>query len=62
MLLMVLYVIPNPTTDFLPLFYQGTIEQFFKWVLALKSIMVGHTFRECYAIAAKALKGIDKDL
>jgi hypothetical protein len=36
------YAIPNPTTDFLPLFYQSTIEHFFKWVLALKT-------NECYS-------------
>jgi hypothetical protein len=55
-------VIPNPTTECLPLFYQGNIEQFLKWVLSLKYIMIGHTVRERYAVALQALKGTDKDL
>jgi hypothetical protein len=56
------YVIPNPTTECLPLFYQGNIEQFLKWVLSLKYIMICHTVRERYAVALQALKGTDKDL
>jgi hypothetical protein len=37
--------IPNPTTEFSPLFYPGTVEHLFKWVLALLSIMQGHTIQ-----------------
>jgi hypothetical protein len=44
------------------LFYQGKIERFFKWGLALKSIMIGNTVRERYSVALKDLKGTAKDL
>jgi hypothetical protein len=54
--------IPNPTTEYLPLFYQGTIEQYFKWVQTLSSVMIGHAVQKRYAVALKALKGMDKDL
>jgi hypothetical protein len=53
--------VPNPTTEFQPVFNRGTVEQYFKWISSLHYSMSNNTVREKYAVALKTLKGSDRD-
>ena len=54
--------ISNPTTQVQPVYHQGTVEQFFKWVKSLNSILLGQTITEHFRLALQSLRGTDKAL
>jgi hypothetical protein len=55
-------VFQNPTTEFQPIFRQGKVEQYIKWISNLQNIMANHTVMENYDCALKTLKGSDMAL
>jgi hypothetical protein len=54
--------IDNPTTQVQPVYNQGTVEQYFKWLKSLNSILRGHTITEKFRLALQTLKGTDAAL
>jgi hypothetical protein len=54
--------LPNPTTEFQPIFNRGTVEQYFKWISSLQNIMSNHTVLEKNAVALKMVKESYRDM
>jgi hypothetical protein len=54
--------LPNPTTEFQPIFNRSAVEQYFKWISSVHNIMGNHTIRNKYAVALKMLKGSYRDM
>jgi hypothetical protein len=54
--------IGNPTTQVQPVSNQGTVEQYFKWLKSLNSILRGHTITEKFRLALQTLIGTDAAL
>jgi hypothetical protein len=54
--------IDNPTTQVQPVYNQGTIEQYFKWLKSLNSILRGQTITEKFRLALQTLRGTDAAL
>jgi hypothetical protein len=54
--------IDNPTTQVQPVYNQGTVEQYFKWLKSLKSILRGQTITEKFRLALQTLKGTETAL
>jgi hypothetical protein len=54
--------IVNPTTQVQPLFNQGTLEHYFKWIEGISSILLGKSVTENFRVALTALRGTDKYL
>jgi hypothetical protein len=51
--------IDNPTTQVQPMYNQGTIKQYFKWLKSLNSILRGHTITGKFRLALQMLRGTD---
>jgi hypothetical protein len=51
--------LPNRTNGLWPIFKQGTVEQYFKWISSFHNIMSNNIVRENYAVALKTMKGSD---
>jgi hypothetical protein len=49
--------IDNPTTQVHPVYNQGTIEQYFKWLESINSILRGQTITEKFRLALQMLRG-----
>jgi hypothetical protein len=47
--------IANPITQVQPIFNQGTIELYFKWIKSLNSILAGQLITEHYHLALNSL-------
>jgi hypothetical protein len=54
--------IDNPTTQIQPVYNQGTVEQYFKWLKSLNSILRGQTITEKFRFALQTLRGTDAAL
>ena len=54
--------IDNPTTQVQPVYNQGTVEQYFKWLKSLNSILRGQTITEKFRLALQTLRGTDAAL
>jgi hypothetical protein len=54
--------IDNPTTQVHPVYNQGTVEQYFKWLKSLNSILRGQTITEKIHLALQTLIGMDAAL
>jgi hypothetical protein len=54
--------IDNPTTQVQPLYNQGTVEQYFKWLKSLNSILRVQTITEKFRLALQTLRGTDSAL
>jgi hypothetical protein len=54
--------IDNPTTQVHPVYNQGTVEQYFKWLKSLNSILRGQPIMEKFRLALQTLKGTDAAL
>jgi hypothetical protein len=54
--------IDNPTTHVQPVYNQGTVEQYFKWLKSLNSILRGQTITEKFRLALQTLRGTDAAL
>jgi hypothetical protein len=54
--------IDNPTTQVQPVYNQGTVEQYFKWLKSLNSIIRVHTITEKFCISLQTLRGTDAAL
>jgi hypothetical protein len=52
----------NPTTQVQPMYNQGTVEQYFKWIKSLTSILRGQTIRETFRLDFQKLRGTDAAL
>jgi hypothetical protein len=52
-------LIDNQTTQVQPVYNQGTVEQYFKWLKSLNSILRGHTIMEKFRLALQTLRGTD---
>jgi hypothetical protein len=53
-------VIANPTTQAQPIFNQGTVKQYLKWINSLNSILQGQSVMELYRFALQSLPGTYK--
>jgi hypothetical protein len=51
-----------PTIQVQPLYNQGTVEQYFKWLKSLNSILQGQTITEKFRLALQTLIGTDAAL
>jgi hypothetical protein len=51
-----------PTTQVQPVYKQGTVEQYFKWLKSLNSILRGQTITEKLCLALQTLRGTDATL
>jgi hypothetical protein len=51
--------IDNPTTQVQPVYSQGTVEQYFKWLKTISSILRGQTLTEKFRLALQTLRGTD---
>jgi hypothetical protein len=51
--------IDNPTTQVHPLYNQGTVKHYFKWINILNSIIRGQTITEKFHLALQTLRGTD---
>jgi hypothetical protein len=54
--------IHNPTTQVQPVYNQGTVEQYIKWLKSLNSIRRGQTITEKFRLALQTLRGTDASL
>jgi hypothetical protein len=54
--------IDNPTTQLQHVYNQGTVEQFFKWLKSLNSILRGQKITEKFRLALQTLRGTDAAL
>jgi hypothetical protein len=54
--------IENPTTQVQPLYSQGTVEKYFKWLKSLNSILRGQTITENFRLVLQTLRGRDSVL
>jgi hypothetical protein len=54
--------IDNPTGQVQPVYNQGTVEQYFKWLKSLISILRGQTTTEKFRLALQMLRGTDAEL
>jgi hypothetical protein len=54
--------IDNPTTQVQPVYNQGTVEQYFKWLKSIDSILRGHTIKETFRLALQRPRGTDAAL
>jgi hypothetical protein len=54
--------IDNPTTQVQPVYNQSTVEQYFKWIKSLDSILRGQTITEKFLLALQTLRGTDAAL
>jgi hypothetical protein len=54
--------IDNPTTLIQPVYNQGTVEKYFKWLKSLNSILRGQTITEKFRLALQTLRGTDAAL
>jgi hypothetical protein len=51
--------IDNPTTQVQPVYNQGTVEHYFKWLKSFNSILRGQTITEKFRLALQTLRGTD---
>jgi hypothetical protein len=51
--------IDNPTTQVHPVYNQGTVKQYFKWLKSLISILPGQTITEKFRLALQTLRGTE---
>jgi hypothetical protein len=51
--------IGNPTTQVQPVYNQGTVEQYFKWLQSLNSILRGQTITEKFRLSLQTPRGTD---
>jgi hypothetical protein len=51
--------IDNRTTQLQPVYNQGSLEQYFKWIKSLNSILRGQTITENFCPALQTLRGMD---
>jgi rhamnogalacturonyl hydrolase YesR len=49
-------------TQVQPMYNQGTVEQYFKWLKSLNSILRGQTITEKFSLALQMLRGTDAAL
>jgi hypothetical protein len=54
--------IDNPMAQVHPVYNQGTVEQYFKWLKSLNSILGWQTITEKFHLALQTLRGTDADL
>jgi hypothetical protein len=54
--------INNPTMQVQPVYNQGTVEQYFKWLKSLNSIIRRKTITEKFSLALQTLRGTDSAL
>jgi hypothetical protein len=54
--------IDSMTTQVLPVYNQGTVKQYFKWMKSLNSILRGQTITEKFRLALQTLRGTDAAL
>jgi hypothetical protein len=54
--------IDNPTTQVQPVYNQGTVEHYFKWLKSLNSIIRGYTITEKFRLPLQTLRGTDAAL
>jgi hypothetical protein len=54
--------INNPMTQVHPVYNQGTVKQYFKWLKSLNSILRGQTITEKFRLALQTLRGTDAAL
>jgi hypothetical protein len=54
--------IDNPTTQVHPVYNQGTVKKYFKWLKNLNSILRGNTIMEKFRLALQTLRGTDAAL
>jgi hypothetical protein len=54
--------IDNPPTQVQPVYSQGTVEQYFKWLKSLNSILRGQTITEKFRLALQTIRGTDAAL
>jgi hypothetical protein len=54
--------IDNPTSQVQPVYNQGTVEHYFKWLKSLNSIIRGQTSTEKFRLALQTLRGMDAAL
>jgi hypothetical protein len=54
--------IANPTTQVQPVYNQGTVKKYGKWLRSLNSIIKGHNITEKFRLALQALRGTDAAL
>jgi hypothetical protein len=54
--------IHNSMTQVQPVYNQGTVEQYFKWLKSLKSILRGQTITNKFRLALQTLRGTDAAL
>jgi hypothetical protein len=54
--------IENLTTQVQPVYNQGTVEQYLKWLKSLNSILRGQTITEKFRLALQTLRGTDAAL
>jgi hypothetical protein len=54
--------IDNLTTQVHPVYNQGTVKQYFKWLKSLNSILWGQTITEKFRLALQTLRGPDAAL
>jgi hypothetical protein len=52
--------IANTTTQIQPIFNQGTLEQYSKWINSLNTILQGQSVTEHYCLALQSLRGTGK--
>jgi hypothetical protein len=52
----------NPMTQVQPVYNQGTVEQYFKWLKSLNSIVRGQTITENFCLTLQTLRGTDAAL
>jgi hypothetical protein len=55
-------LIGNPTTQVQPVYHQGTVEQYFKWLKSLNLILRGQTITKKFRLALQTLRGTDAAL
>jgi hypothetical protein len=54
--------IKNPTKQVQLIFNQGNLEQYFKWIKSLSSILTGQLVTEHYRLTLHSLRGTDRAL